>query len=100
MPVPCHFGEAQHLQISCPLSGGSDQPGADDNDSVYLFAYCPEKMQGVLGSPAKRSASSVSVNVPAGWDGMDVHVYGFAVSCNKQRPITSPTAYCGTGEVA
>ncbi len=94
------FGEAQHLQLSCPLTGNSDMPGANEQDSVYLAAYCPEKNQCVLGSPARRSASSVSVNVPAGWDGMDVHVYAFAISANKQRPTASPTAYLGTGEVA
>ena len=95
-----NFGDAQHLQISCPITGGSDQPGADDNDDVYLCAYCPEKNQSVLGSPAKRSAASCAVNVPAAWDGMDVHVYGFAVSANKVRPTASATTYCGTGEVA
>ena len=94
------FGTGQHLQISAPLTGGGDQPGADDNDSVYLFAYCPEMKQGVLGSAAKRSAASVAVNVPARWDGMDVHVYGFVVSCNRQHPTTSATTYCGSGEVA
>lgn len=96
-----NFGTSQHLQISCPITGGVDQPGADDDDNVYLVAYCPEKNQAVLGSPAKRDAASVSVNVPAAWDGMDIHVYGFAVSnplLPKKR--TSATTYCGTGEVA
>lgn len=95
------YGSGQHLQISCPITGGSDQPGADDDDNVYLVAYCPEKNQAVLGSPAKRSAASVAVNVPAAWDGMDVHVYGFAVSNPKlAKKRTSATTYCGTGEVA
>lgn len=96
------FGSGQHLQISAPLNGGSDQPGADDDDDVYLFAYCPEKKQGVLGSAAKRSAASVAVNVPASWDGMDIHVYGFAVGGKEtlSHGQSSPTTYCGSGEVA
>lgn len=95
------YGTGQHLQISCPISGGSDQPGADNDDLVYICAYCPEKEQAVLGSPAKRSAASVSVNVPAAWDGMDIHVYGFAVSNPKlAKKRTSVTSYLGTGEVA
>ena len=66
-----------------------------------MCAYCPEKQQAVLGSPAKRSASSCSVNVPTAWDGMDVHVYGFVVSNPKlAKKRTSPTNYLGTGEVA
>lgn len=94
------FGSGQHLQVSCTITGNVDMPGAAENDNIYLVAYCPERNQAVVGSPARRSAANVSVNCPAAWDGMDIHVYGFAISGNKLRRRASVTTYCGTGELA
>ncbi len=96
-----NFGSGSHLHIEAPLTGGADQFGADENDDVYLFAYCPELNQGAIGSAAKRTAEKVSVNVPASWDGMEVYVYGFAVGGKEglNLGLTSRTAYCGSGEV-
>ena len=96
------YGTGTHLHIEATLSGGADQPGANANDQVYLVALCPDRGQAVLGSPSLRSAEKVSVNVPASWDGMEVHVYGFAIGAQSGRNAgnASSTAYCGSGEVA
>lgn len=97
------YGTGTHLHIECPLTGGADQPGANANDMVYLVAFCPDRNQAVLGSPSLRSADKVSVNVPASWDGMEVHVYGFALGApvnTGMKNKTSVTTYCGNGEVA
>lgn len=41
-------------------------------------------------------------DVPASWDGMEVHVYGFAIGAKDGRNPgkASVTGYCGSGEVA
>lgn len=97
------FGESQHLTITVAFTGNSDVEGADANDDVYLFAYCPELNMSVFGAPAKRSASSVSIGVPNLWDGQEVYLYGFTVAGdeNTKYPagICSRSIYCGTGEV-
>ena len=95
------YGTGQHLQISVAMEGGSDQYGADDNDDVYLFAYCPDLEQGAMSQPAKRSADKVQVNVPAAWDGMTVHVYAFAIGVKNglNGGKSSTSNYCGSGEV-
>ena len=96
------FGEGSHLHVEATLSGGADQPGASEQDQVYLFAYCPDRYQGVLGSPVPRTADKVSVNVPASWDGMEIQLYGFAIGAadGQNAGRSSATAYCGSGEVA
>lgn len=95
------FGEGEHLHVEAPMNGGTDQPGANNEDQVFLFAYCPDRKQGILGSAVPRSATKASVNVPQAWDGMEIHVYGFAVSAvTSRKRIATSTCYCGTGEVA
>lgn len=96
------YGSGTHLHIEATLEGGADQPGANLADKVYLVALCPDRGQAVLGAPSLRSADKVSVNVPASWDGMEVHVYGFAIGAEEGSNAgnVSVTAYCGSGEVA
>ena len=96
------YGEGEHLHLSVAMTGNSDAPDADASDKVYVFAYCPELSQGVLSLPALRSAAQVSMALPASWDGMDIHVYGFTVGAKEGLNLgkKSGTTYCGTGEVA
>ena len=95
------YGTGQHLQVSVTMTGGSDQYGADDNDDVYLFAYCPDLEQGALSQAAKRSADKVQVNVPSSWDGMTVHLYAFAIGrkAGLNEGKRSASSYCGSGEI-
>lgn len=97
------YGTGTHLHVECSLSGGQDQPGANANDLVYMVCYCPDRNQTVLGSPSLRSAAKVSCNVPASWDGMECHVYAFALGApvnTGMKNKTSITSYLGSGEVA
>lgn len=97
------YGETQHLTISVAMDGTSGSGmGADADDDVYLFAYCPDLEIGTLSAPVKRSATAVTLSLPNNWDGQTVHVYGFARSsaANAMGPdICSDSAYCGSGEI-
>lgn len=95
------FGTTSHLTIEVAVEGNVS-PSALSEDKVYLFAYCPDLNQGCLGSPVLRSAAKVSVKVPSSWDGMEVHLYAFAMGGKKGVNLgkVSRSAYCGTGEVS
>ena len=85
------------------MDGTSGGTGADPDDNVYLFAYCPDLNMGVLSAPVKRSATAVTLSLPNQWDGQTVHLYGFARSSSANLAmgpdICSISNYCGTGEV-
>ena len=55
----------------------------------------------VVSTPARRSASSVTCELPASWTGLAVHVWCFAVGnpAGAYRDTPSDSAYIGTGEV-
>ncbi|MBR6292332.1 MAG: hypothetical protein IKR33_05985 [Bacteroidales bacterium] len=97
------YGETQHLTISVAMDGSTGGDGADADDNVYLFAYCPDLELGVLSAPVKRSATAVTLSLSNNWDGQTVHLYGFAEASasNTRYPIytCSLSAYCGSGEV-
>ena len=94
------FGEGQ----TCPTSPTGPtiltvgfQPHAEGeraigDDEVYLYAYCPELGEGVLGAPAYRKTGCVSLELPERWQGKDVHLYGFAVDYAGNA---SATTYIG-----
>lgn len=76
------------------------------NDKVYIFVYCPDAGTGVLSEGVKRDDANITVHVPALWNGLKVHVYGF---CRNEGPAleefglaageASPTAYVGSGNI-
>ena len=71
-------------------------------DIVYLFVYCPDAKCGILSDPVQRSERSVSCDVPAYWNGMKVHVYGFTMGADHDKKYTgrvSPSTYIGTGNI-
>lgn len=73
------------LQVTVGFSGNGDCPGALENDTVYVVAYCPELVQSALGL-APRSAETVSVRMPSTWSGKTVHLWGFV-----RTSVTMPT---------
>ena len=96
------YGETHHLTISVQMDGSIGGYGADTDDDIYLFAYCPDLEMGALSAPVKRSATAVTLALPSSWDGQTVHLYGFARSsaANAIGPdICSDSAYCGSGEL-
>lgn len=69
---------------------------ASNDDSVYLYAYCPAQSEGMLSAPTERRNKHLSVKLPETWVGLEIHVYGFVVDRNG-RP--SDSTYIGIGRV-
>jgi len=117
--TPVRFGTPQFdTPQQIDVSFNRDVFGnATDDDIVILFAYCPDAKCGVMSpttgqSVAKRSDGSVSLDVPAYWNGMKVHVWGFAITSVDEPtyidayggyiyPNTvSDSLYIGTGNIS
>lgn len=93
------WGETAHLTLTATFNGNVSETN-DANDEVYLLAIVPEINQSILSAPAVRSAGSVSITCPAGWNGMTAHLYGFVVSkAAASMGIPSDSAYIGHHEV-
>jgi hypothetical protein len=48
------------------------------DDNVYLYAWCPETGEGILSSPVYRRKKQIEMTLPDRWNGLEVHLYGFA----------------------
>ena len=108
------YGSATHLSIQVPLSNVTVGGDLDINNArFYVVAYCPDRGLAVLGAATPSSALKMVVNVPADWDGMEVHVWSFATcavndidpdaydqTSLRLSPIISDGQYLGSGEVA
>lgn len=93
------WGAEEHLTIAVTFSGNLSETN-DADDEVYLLGIVPELNQSVLSSAAVRSAGEVSLICPAGWNGMDVHLYGFVVSQDETSLGTpSDSSYIGHHEL-
>lgn len=100
----------EESEVSCAFGGNSEMPGADANDQVYMVVYQPDTNVAVVSLPSSRSAGSISVEVPALWSGMKVHVYGFCVNPADRydenllstivKGEASPSSYVGQGTIA
>lgn len=90
------------LEVSVAVTGANlDAPDAKATDRLVVAAYCPDMGQGVTSAGvATRSDSSVTLHVPASWQGMNVHVYGFVAAAGDRRPEVSNTAYIGFGNIS
>lgn len=92
------------LSVEVPISNAnSDAQGANIADPVVVAVVCPDMKQGAFSvGVATRSDQSVTVRVPSGWQGMNVHVYGFTGSYMgaKNRNKVSATAYAGFGNIS
>lgn len=97
------FGAPQFdnpLEVDVAFAANADSPKASADDDVFVFVYCPDARGGVLSSAVKRSVESVSVNVPAYWNGMKVHVWGFARgTAEDNKGLVSDSTYIGTGNI-
>lgn len=91
------------LEVDVPISDNASAVGADADDAVYVFVYSPEAGAGILASNKKRSDSSFAINVPAGWNGHRVHVFGFGKgdeSNSLKAGEYSDSVYLGTGTIS
>lgn len=90
------------LEVDVSMSSTADMPDADADDEVFVFVYSTEAGAGMLNSHAtKRSDNSVTVNVPAYWNGHRVHVWGFVRSANPEFVgQCSKSRYLGSGTIS
>ncbi|MBR4505527.1 MAG: hypothetical protein IKP21_01990, partial [Bacteroidales bacterium] len=61
-------------------------------DSVYLYAYCPDMEDGFLAAPVYRRTRRITVALPDGYAGHEVHLYGLVVN---EEGEWSETIYAG-----
>jgi hypothetical protein len=93
------WGAEEHLTIAATFNGNVSETNNAD-DEVYMLAVVPELNQSILSSPAVRSAGAISLECPAGWNGMTVHLYGFTVSKDEgTMGMPSDSAYVGHHEL-
>lgn len=96
------WGAHEHLIIAASFSSnsGGRSSRSDASDEVYTFAYVPDLGQGMVSRAAFRADDTVTLEVPAGWNGMDVHLWGFVVGGgDKTSGLVSDSAYIGHGEI-
>ena len=90
-------------QVTATISGTNvEVAGADVNDLVYCFVYCPDAGMGII-SPAtvRDGATGVTVRYPNSWSGLEVHVYGWVVSGAEATPgQSSISEYIGHVELS
>lgn len=77
-----------------------------ENDLVYIYVYCPDAGTGILSEGVPRNEATITVETPANWNGLKVHVYGF---CRNEGQAVeefgiaageaSPTQYIGYGNI-
>lgn len=92
------FDTPQQVDVSFDTNEEIDKTSLDD--LVYLFAYCPDAKCGVLSPAVKRSDKSVSVTVPAYWNGMKVHLWGFTLGDGlDNKGMLSNSVYIGSGDI-
>lgn len=83
------------LTVKCTFMPNSDLPGATEDDVVYLLAYNPGDNRTVISDPVRRGSGSgtVSVTVPASWNGETVHVWGFSQGFASEQARTEYLSY-------
>ncbi len=92
---------SEEAAVSVAFESNVDVGKASANDEVYLYVYQPDTDRGVLSQTTSRNAGSISVDVPARWSGMEVHVYGFVIGgAAENRGMSSDSEYIGHGTIA
>ena len=82
--------------ITVPFEKNPLHLRANNDDLVYLWAWCPERMAGCLSLPAYRRSKQVSIELPSHWSGLEVHLYGFV---QDYAGRTSDSTYIGIQSV-
>lgn len=101
----CQFGSptfTEPLQVDVAMTDTTGVPGADADDVVYLVVYSPEAGAAIISDGRnKRVNESISVNVPAYWNGHRVHVWGFAIGGDTDNMgVISNSRYIGSGTIS
>ena len=90
-------------QVQVPIAANhSGTYGTSGQDVVYVALYNEELGTSALSDgTALRGDSSVSVEVPSGWQGTKVYVYGFVVGGDtSNRGNNSDSEYVGMGTIS
>lgn len=77
------------------------------NDVAYIVVYCPDMKQAIMSQGKKVSeGTDLDVRVPADWNGLKVHVWGFTRNEGDGVPELgiaagecSDSIYCGSGNI-
>lgn len=90
------------LQVAVTMSSTEGVPGSDQADKVYLMVYSSEAKAAIISDGRNtRANNSLSVNVPAAWNGHRVRVWGFAVGAGiDNMGIISNSSYLGDGTIS
>lgn len=93
---------SEPLQVAVPMTDTTGVDGADSLDKVYLFVYSPEADAGVVSDGRNtRADASITLNVPAYWNGHRVHVWGFAIGAGiDNKGVISDSRYLGSGTIS
>lgn len=108
------YGTNTHLDVRIPISNVSIAAGISaDRVRLVGVAYSPDLNRAVMTENVPTTATAISMLCPAAFDGMEVHVWAFAVvasedadddafdQTNLRLPLDCiPAYYCGSGEVA
>ena len=94
------FNDPREVAVTNTDNSGTGNALA--TDYLYVFVYSPEASAGILSSGNKRADASVTVTVPAAWDGHRVHVWGFAYGdpTKDNAGLVSGSTYLGTGSIS
>lgn len=81
--------------------GGVDLPDAKTTDKLVVVVYNPAFQQSAMSSMLEaRDAAEVQVEVPAMWQGCEVHVYAFVNRDEGDDKQSSYTQYLGSGTLS
>lgn len=74
-------------------------PEGSNSDIVQVLVYQPDINEGYYSDPTSMGAGSLSVDVPARWSGMEVHVYGFCLRENESGQSVTYSSFWDAGNV-
>lgn len=86
------------LQIDATITDNTGAQGTSANDKVYMVAYSPEAQQSVMSDGRNtRAGETISLTVPATWNGHRVHVWAFTIGAgNNNMGVISNSRYLGS----
>lgn len=81
------------VEYSTAIAGNGDA-----QDKIYLVAYQPDMNYALMAPASLRTTGSITMDVPASWTGLTVHVYGFVQGDGREnKGMLSESSYVGTG---
>lgn len=88
--------------VKVGFSSNMQVEGASATDQVFLYVFCEQLGMGVKSvPPAERQDGVISIEVPASFNGLKVHVYGWCVGRSVQMAdVPSNSAYLGYGIIS